>query len=95
MIINFKSALLQRMWEEADMTLLPNTYVHEVAEILMLLDAVEIINDLVLLGGFVVNEYKPDNWAVTVTVNDVEPIGSITCYFTKGSAYDVDLNEYS
>lgn len=78
-----------------DVTLLPSTYVYEVIEILDLLDASERITDLVLLGGFKVDEYKPDNWAVTVTVNTVEPIGSVTCFYFDSNAHHVDFNEYN
>lgn len=94
MIVNFKSAVLELLWVEGDVTLLPSTYVYEVVEILMILDAFEKITDVELLGGFKIDEYKPNNWAVTVTVNNVEPIGNLTCLYSDGSAYDVDLNEY-
>ena len=95
MIVSFKSEVLQELWTTGDVTLLPSTYVYDVIEILDLLDASESINDLDLLGGFKIEEYKIDNWSVTVTVNSVEPIGSVTCYYKQGNAYDVNLNEYS
>lgn len=95
MIVSFKSSVLEQLWTTGDVTLLPFTYVYQVVEILDLLDASEKISDLALLGGFKIDEYKPDNWAVTVTVNNVEPIGSITCLFSNNNAHDVDLNEYN
>ncbi|WDD98293.1 hypothetical protein [Thalassomonas actiniarum] len=94
MIINFNSSVLEKLWTTGDISLLPNAYVHEVVEILTIMDAAEKATDLALLGGFKIDEYAPDNWAVTITVNSVEPVGSITCYFTRGNAHDVDLNEY-
>mgnify|MGYP000650091198 CR=1 FL=1 len=94
MIVNFKSTVLEKLWVEGDVTLLPTTYIYEVIEILTILDASEKITDVELLGGFKIDEYKTNNWAVTVTVNNVEPIGSVTCLYSDGSAYDVDLNEY-
>lgn len=94
MIVNFKSAILEQLWTTGDMTLLPNTYAYEVAEILTLLHAACSIIDLELLGGFTFDQAKPNDWAVTITVNNVEPIGSITCRFINGNAHDVDLNEY-
>tara|TARA_R110001592_G_scaffold10447_2_gene54148 strand:- start:4712 stop:4999 length:288 start_codon:yes stop_codon:yes gene_type:complete len=94
LIINFKSNVLKELWTTGDVTLLPSAYVYDVIEILDLLDASESITDLELLGGFKTDEYQPSNWAVTVTVNSVEPIGSVTCYYKQSKAYDVDLNEY-
>jgi plasmid maintenance system killer protein len=93
-IVNFKSTVLEQLWVEGDVTLLPSTYVYEVIEILTILDASEKITDVELLGGFKIDEYKSNNWAVTVTVNNVEPIGSVTCLYSNGNAHDVDLNEY-
>lgn len=95
MIISFKSTVLEQLWTSGDTSLLPSVYVHEVIDILDLLDASEKITDLELLGGFKLNEYKPDNWAVTVTVNNVEPVGSITCLFYKNDAHEVDLNQFN
>lgn len=94
MIVNFKSIVLEQLWVDGDVTLLPNTYVYEVIDILTMLDASEKITDVELLGGFKIDEYKVDNWSVTVTVNNVEPIGSITCLYSNGNAHDVDLNEF-
>jgi plasmid maintenance system killer protein len=94
LIVTFKSNVLKELWTSGDVTLLPSTYVYDVIEILDLLDASETITDLELLGGFKIDEYQPSNWAVTVTVNSVEPIGSVTCYYKQSKAYDVDLNEY-
>lgn len=95
MIVSFKSPVLEQLWTTGDVTLLPSIYVYEVIDILDLMDASEKITDLELLGGFKIDEYKPDNWAVTVTVNNVEPIGSVTCLFSNNNAHDVDLNEYN
>jgi plasmid maintenance system killer protein len=94
LIVSFKSKVLKELWLTGDTGLLPSTYVYDVIEILDLLDASESITDLELLGGFKIDEYQPSNWAVTVTVNSVEPIGSVTCYYKQSKAYDVDLNEY-
>lgn len=95
MIVSFKSSVLEQLWIEGDVTLLPSTYTYEVIDILTILDASERITDVELLGGFNIDEYKTNNWAVTVTVNNVEPVGSITCLFSNGNAHDVDLNEYN
>tara|TARA_R110002167_G_scaffold366451_1_gene597532 strand:+ start:16101 stop:16388 length:288 start_codon:yes stop_codon:yes gene_type:complete len=94
-IVSFKSSVLEQLWIEGDVTLLPSTYTYEVIDILTILDASERITDVELLGGFNIDEYKTNNWAVTVTVNNVEPVGSITCLFSNGNAHDVDLNEYN
>lgn len=94
MIAGFKAIVLERLWIAGDMTLLSSLYVYEVTEILTLLDAAYSICDLALLGGFTISEYGPNDWAVTVTVNKVEPIGSVTCHFVNGNAYDINLNEY-
>ncbi len=94
MIVSFHSKVLEKLWVTGDVSLLPPIYVYEVIEILDLLDSAERITDLGLLGGFQVVEYKPLNWTVTITVNSVEPIGSITCYYEQNRAHDVDLNEY-
>jgi len=94
LIVTFKSNVLKKLWITGDVTLLPSTYVYDVIEILDLLDASETITDLELLGGFKIDEYQPSTWAVTVTVNSVEPIGSVTCYYKQSKAYDMDLNEY-
>lgn len=96
MIVNFKSTLLEQLWVDDDLTLLPSTYVYKVVEILTILDGSEKITDVELLGGFKIdNHIKPNKSAVTVTVNNVEPIGSVTCLYCDGSAYDVDLKEYN
>ncbi|WP_299082485.1 hypothetical protein [uncultured Paraglaciecola sp.] len=95
MIVSFKSKKLETLWMTGDLTLLPSTYAWEVAEILDLLNAVTVVKDLELLGGFILDEYKPNQWAVTVTVNNVEPIGSVTCHYFDGRASEVDLNEFS
>ena len=95
MTVSFKSSVLEQLWTTGDVTLLPSLYVYQVVDILDLIDASERITDLELLGGFTINEYKAKHWAVTVTVNNVEPIGSITCYFSNGKAHDVELNEYN
>ena len=94
MINSFKSKVLQQLWQSGDVTLLPNTYVYQVIEILDDLDDATSVKDLELLGGFEISQSTPGYWAVTVTVNNVEPIGSVTCLFSNGNAYDVDLNEY-
>lgn len=94
MIVSFKSKILHELWTTGDIALLPSAYVYDVIEILDLLDASESITDLELLGGFKIDEYQPSNWSVTVTVNSVEPVGSVTCYYKQSKAYDVDLNEY-
>lgn len=94
MIQSFKSTVLQQLWQSGDVTLLPNTYVYQVVEILDDLDDAASVTDLELLGGFEISQSTPGYWAVTVTVNNVEPIGSVTCLFSNGNAYDVDLNEF-
>ncbi|WP_395345040.1 hypothetical protein PN836_009525 [Ningiella sp. W23] len=73
---------------------MPSTYAYEVISILDFLDASERISDLELLGGFKIEQFASDYWSVTVTVNGVEPIGSVTCLYKSGNALDVDLHEY-
>lgn len=99
MIVNFKSEKLEALWTEGDLTLYPNTYVYELVEVLTYLNSAIEATDLILLlrnrlGGFKVEEYLPENWSVTITVNNVEPIGSITCLFRTNEAHNVDFNEY-
>ena len=94
MIKNFKSNLLKDMWITGNTSLLPVTYSYEVADILTWIDSAEAIEDIELLGGFQVVEYQPSIHAVTITVNNVEPIGSVTFLYEDSNAYDVDLNEY-
>lgn len=94
MIVSFESNILERLWVTGNVTLLPSAYVYEVIEVLDLLDASEQITDLELLGGFKISRVKPDFWAVTITVNNIEPVGSITCIFSNNNAYDVNLNQY-
>lgn len=93
-IISFKSPVLEQLWTTGDTTLLPNSYVYQVIEILTLLNAAWSITDLEFLGGFLIDENQPNDWAVTVTVNNVEPIGSITCHFYNSNIHNIDLNEY-
>jgi hypothetical protein len=93
LIVNFKSNTLKELWTASDETLQLPADVYDIIEILGLLDASEDITDLVLLGGFNIEEYQPSHWAVTVTVNNIKPIGSVTCYYRQGKAYDVDLND--
>lgn len=95
MINSFTSKKLENLWVSGDVTLLPNTYRQEVIDILNLMDAAVEITDIELLGGFQIIEYAENTWAITITVNSVEQIGSVTCLFTDGNAYQVDLNEYS
>lgn len=94
MIVNFKSTVLKQLWVEGDITLLPSTYVYEVIEILTILDAPEIITDFELLDGFEINEYKPNNWAITVIMKSVVPIRNVTLLYSNGNAHDVDLNGF-
>lgn len=94
MIVNFKSKKLENLWTGGDVTLYPNTYVYELVEVLTYLNAAVEATDLELLGGFKIEEYLPGNWSVTITVNNVEPIGSITCLFRTNEAHNVDFNEY-
>ncbi|WP_440904383.1 hypothetical protein ACMZOO_16435 [Catenovulum sp. SX2] len=95
MIVSFKSNVLERLWTTGDISLLPSIYVYEVIEVLDLLDSSTCITDLELLGGFKIDEYEPENWAVTITVNSVEPVGSVTCLYRHGDAYNVNLNEFN
>ena len=94
MIKSFKSEVLQDLWMTGDTSLLSGLYVFQVVDILDLLDDVFQIEDLEQLGGFQVIEYLPGHWSVTVTVNNIESIGSVTCRYHKGNAYDVELREY-
>jgi hypothetical protein len=86
--------VLQALWSTGDVTLLPSTYAYQVIDVLNFLDASEQISDLELLGSFTMSEYAPLKWAVTITVNNIEPIGSVTCLFSNGNAHQVDLNEF-
>jgi hypothetical protein len=94
LILSFASQVLQKIWTTGDVTLLPNTYVYDVIEIMNLLDVSQVITDLEIIGGYQLQEYKTDSWSVTITMNSIEPIGSITCFFSNGNAHDVDLKEY-
>lgn len=94
MIQSFKSTVLQQLWQSGDITLLPNTYVYQVVEILDYLDDAASVKDLELLGGFEISQHTPGYWTITVTVNNVEPIGSVTCLFSNANVYDVGLNEF-
>jgi hypothetical protein len=67
--------------------------VYEVADILGDLDNAEDITDLELLG-YAIIEYAPETWAVQITVNNVEPAGSVTCLYIESNAHDVDLRIY-
>ncbi|WP_159816888.1 hypothetical protein [Colwellia sp. 20A7] len=51
--------------------------------------------NVALSGGFQIEEYKPNNWSVTVKANNIESIGSGTCLYAGGNAHDVYLNEYN
>ena len=95
MIVSFKSSVLEALWCSGELSVLPTMYVYQVVEILDLMDSSEKISDLSLLGGFKIEEYEPHTWAVTVTVNNIEPIGSVTCVFKNNDAHDVDFNEFN
>lgn len=95
MIVSFKSKLLKKLWQTGDISLLPNLYVYQVVEILDFLDDAKSVHDLLKIGEFQVQEYQPTQWALTVTVNNVEPIGSVVCHFYNGNAHEVDLNVYN
>ena len=34
-------------------------------------------------------------WYVTITVNNVEPCGAVTCYFNDGDCFSLDYREYN
>jgi hypothetical protein len=95
LIVNFKSEVLACLWTTGDISVLPSTYVYDIIEILDLLDASETILDIEKIGeDFKIEEYKPLHWAVTVTVNNIEYIGSVTCYFHQNKMFDVDFKQY-
>lgn len=95
MIVNFKSTKLELLWTTGDVSLLPQSLVYEVIDILDELDDAVCKADLENLGAYQFDKLsQPDAWAVTYTVNNVEPVGSITCVFKLGDIFDVDINQY-
>ena len=94
MIVSFKSETLEKLWVTGDMSLYSSLYVYELVDILTLIDATAQPNDLALLLNANVMLYLPANWSVAVTVNCLEPIGSITFHFSKNNAKNVDFMEY-
>ena len=83
------------VWEQGDISVLPLVYNYQVRDILFDLDAAQVSTDLEDIGAVRYHPDYEDCWAVTVTVNNVEPCGSVTCEFWQGDCYNVDLNEYN
>lgn len=94
MIVSFKCGKLEKLWVTGDVSLYPSLYVYELVDILSFVDATAHPNDLALLLNANVMEYLPRNWSVVVTVNSLEPIGSVSFHFSKKHAKNVDFTEY-
>jgi hypothetical protein len=93
-IKTIQSDALKQIWEQDNLSVLPNTYRYQVRDILFDLDAAYTVSDLEDIGAI---QYNPDNrecWSVTVTVNNVEPCGAVVCDFWQGDCYNIDLREY-
>ena len=69
-------------------------FVCDVSDILARLDHVSGTGDLEVLFGCRLTKYGPCQYAVTVTVNGVEPNGAIKFKFIDGHACDLDLVQY-
>ncbi|SET58904.1 hypothetical protein [Thalassotalea agarivorans] len=86
---------LQKVWMLNDLSVLPFTYAHQVLNILFDLDAAYNVDDLADIGAVQYLSEDETSWAVTITVNNVEPCGAITCIFWQGDCYNVDIKEYN
>lgn len=94
MIVSFKCEKLERLWTTGDVSLYSSLYVYELIDILTFVDATAHPNDLALLLNATVMEYLPRNWSVVVTVNRLEPAGSVNFQFTRKHANNLDFTEY-
>ncbi|MGJ8691489.1 MAG: hypothetical protein ACSHW0_03335 [Thalassotalea sp.] len=94
-IKTIKSDKLKIVWQTGNNGVLPIGYRHQVVDILFDIDAAHVPEDLEDLGAI---QYNPDHeqaWSVTITVNNTEPCGAVTCDFWQGDCYNVDLREYN
>lgn len=93
-IKTIRSEKLRIIWEHDDLSVLPNTHRYQVRDILFDLDAAHRIEDLEDIGATQFDPEHSECWSVTITVNNVEPCGAITCQFWQGDCYNIDLREY-
>jgi len=93
-IVSFKCEKLEKLWITGDASLYSSLYVYELIDILTFVDATVHPNDLAHLLNANVMEYLPRNWSVVVTVNCLEPIGSVSFNFARKHANNVDFTEY-
>jgi hypothetical protein len=84
---------LRSGWERDDWEAFPTIYRFRVRDVLYDLDAATVPDDLFDLGAKPHSEVE-DAWYVTVTVNNVEPCGALSCIFYQGDCYDLDFKEY-
>lgn len=94
-IKTIQSDVLRVVWENDDLSILPTTYNRTVRDILFDLDAAQVCTDLEDIGAVKYHPTFEHCWSITVTVNNVEPCGAITCDFWQGDCYNVDLREYN
>ncbi len=91
-IKKFASPMLGDFWR-TNKSDLPNTYKWSILGILEDLDAAAEVKDLEDIGAKEHSSYS-EGWYITITVNNVEPCGVITCIFYDGNCYDVNFKEY-
>lgn len=96
MIVSFSCEKLARLWATGDVSLFSPLYVYELIDILTFIDATAQPKDLALLLNASIRQYLLGNWSIAVTVNRLEPIGSVTFQFCcqKKHAKSVDFMEY-
>ncbi|MDI4654245.1 MULTISPECIES: hypothetical protein [Pseudoalteromonas] len=92
-IKTIKCHLIRAVWEFDDVSVFPLTYGYEIRDILFDLDAAGVIADLEDIGAINYNPEHEEAWSITVTVNNVEPCGAVTCDFFQGDCYNVDFKE--
>ena len=92
-IISFVHDKLLTMWQSDDDEWLPVAYRHKVWDALFDLDAASQVSDLIDIGA--IKAEGSALWYVTVTVNNVEPCGAVTCFFSEGDCFSLDYREYN
>lgn len=92
-IISFVHDKLLTMWQSDDDEWLPVAYRHKVWDALFDLDAASQVSDLTDIGA--IKAEGSALWYITVTVNNVEPCGAVTCFFNDGDCFNLDYREYN
>lgn len=92
LIISFKSQQLEHFWTTGDDSAFDFVVKDEIRKILDLLDMSISVKDFSEFADFKVEEYELDHWAASITVNNVEPVGSITFKFYQENAHDVNYH---